>query len=371
MKLGVSAWRLSGQPLGVGRYTEYLLRYWQRMLEPSDDVTVFVCEPWVPNGARRFDRYTFKAVQPRLTNALWENLLLPWHAKGLDVLFGPSYTLPLTYRGRTVAAIHSADEVGKRLPEWRYLTHEQKHRFAAWKADKVIVNAQSVKEGVMACYGIGPEKIEVIGLAADEAFQPVDDPELLRSTRTKYLGADRPYILFVGGLSVRRNIPTLLTAFSILKKEAKIPHALLLVGPNRANIPVKRLTEKLEIGDSVFHTVGRIADHRELVAVYNAADVFVLPSSSEGFSLTLIEAMSCGTPVITVNRAALGEVAKGYALTLEEPTVEAIAEALHQVLSNSELKQALRTRCLARAREFSWEQTARRTLDVLRKVADS
>src|SRR5262245_64663562 len=105
MKLGVSAWRLSGQPLGVSRYTEYILQHWQRMLAPSDEVTVFVCEPWPLNGSNHFERYKFQTIRPRLTNALWENLLLPRYATGLDVLFSPSYTLPLRYRGRTVVAI--------------------------------------------------------------------------------------------------------------------------------------------------------------------------------------------------------------------------------------------------------------------------
>ena len=369
MRFGVSGWRLSGQPLGVARYTEYILQYWQDMLEPSDDPTVFVCEPLTPNRARRFSRYKFQVVKPRLTNALWENLLLPRYAKDLEVLFGPTYTLPLTYRGRSVVAIHSADEVGKRFPEWRNVSFEQKYKFAARKADKVIVNSQTVKQGIMELYGISPDKIEVIELAADEAFQPISDHELLRSTRLKYIGADRPYILMVGGLSKRRNIPLLMSAFSILKKEVHIPHALLLVGPNRANLPLQQLARELDISDSFVHTVGRIADHRELVPVYNAADVFILPSSSEGFSLTLIEAMSCGTPVITVNRAALGEFAKGYGLTMEEPTVEAITEALYSVLTNSELRQDVSRKCLERARMFSWQLTARRTLEVLRQVA--
>lgn len=369
MRFGVSGWRLSGQPLGVARYTEYILRYWQDMLEPSDDPTVYVCEALAPNRARYFNRYKFQIVRPRLTNALWENLLLPRYAKDLEVLFGPTYTLPLTYRGRSVVAIHSADEAGKTFPEWRYLPFEQKYKLAARKADRVIVNSYTVKNGIMELYGISPDKIDVIGLAADEAFQPIDDQDLLRSTRLKYVGGDRPYILMVGGLSKRRNIPSLMAAFSNLKKETHIPHALLLVGPNRANLPLDSLARELDISDSFFHVVGRIADHRELVPVYNAADVYILPSSSEGFSLTLIEAMSCGKPVITVNRAALGEVAKGYGVTLEEPTIEAITEALHRILSDSAWRQDVSRKCLERARMFSWKSTARQTLDVLRQVA--
>jgi len=101
------------------------------------------------------------------------------------------------------------------------------------------------------------------------------------------------------------------------------------------------------------------------------AHVFVLPSASDGFSLTLAEALSCGTPVITVNRAALGEVAHGYALTIEDPEVEALTDAMRRVLTDPHTNQTLRRKSLERGRELRWDLTARRTLDVLRQVAAS
>lgn len=370
MRIGVSGWRLSGQALGVSRYTEYLLKNWQGMLGPADDLTLFVSAPLSDARTAAFGRATVKEIRPRLTNALWENLLLPRHATGIDVMFGPSYTLPLTYSGRSVVAIHSADEAGKRVPDWRRVTFELKYKLSARKADRVIVNANTVKQGVVESYGIPASKVDVVWLAADGAFRPLDDPDLMRATRIKFLGADRPYIVFVGGLSARRNVPMLLRAFSILKSTDKIPHALLLVGPNRGNVPLEQLVSELRIGDSVVQTDGRFADHRELVAVYNAADVYVNPSSSDGFSLTLIEAMSCGTPVITINGSALGEVAHGHAVTLETPELDALTHALRQVLGNPDFRRSVGRRCLERSRDFSWDKTARQTLDVLRAVAN-
>ncbi|HVT40683.1 MAG TPA: glycosyltransferase family 1 protein [Gemmatimonadaceae bacterium] len=371
MKIGVSGWRLSGQPLGVSRYIEYVVKRWHGMLAPSEQVTVFVCEPLSANQRAGLEGFNVEEVRPRLTNALWENLLLPRHAKDLDVLFCPSYTVPLTYKGRTVVAIHSADEVAKRFPDWRVWPAEQKYKFGARKADRIIVNAHAVKTGIMELYGVPAEKIDVVWLAADEAFRPITDDSRLSATRRKFLGADRPFVLLVGGLSKRRNIPLLMSAFSVLKKTAKIPHALLLVGPNRANIPLQQLAAELGIADSVVQTDGRFSDHQELVAVYNAADVFVLPSESEGFSLTLSEAMSCGTAVITVNRAGLGEMAHGYGVTLERPEVEALTEALRHVLLDSDFRRSIGIRCLERSRAFSWEKTASKTLDILRQVASA
>jgi glycosyltransferase involved in cell wall biosynthesis len=365
MKIGVSAWGLAGQRLGIGRYIEYLLQYWSQMLDRADEVTVFVREPFTSPGPG----ISARMIQPAWKNALWENLLLPRHTKGLDVLFGPSYTLPLLPRCRGVVSIHSVDEVAGACPWWHRFTFEQKYRMSAHASNRVIANSHDVKRRIVQRYGIAEEKIDVVWLGADEVFRPLDDPALLRETRIKYLGADRPFILFMGGLSQRRNVPILLEAFSILRKEDRIPHALLLMGPNRANVPLAELAARFGIADSVVYTIGRVAHHSELVPVYCAADAFVLPSSSEGFSLTLAEAMACGTPVITVNRGALGEVAYGYAMTIEEPTLGALTQAMRQVLADGALRAQISRKGLERARELRWPDAARRTLEILRRVA--
>jgi glycosyltransferase involved in cell wall biosynthesis len=366
----VSAWRLYGQRLGVARYIEYLLKYWSTMLDAGDRCTLYVHEPADAELLNLSAAYDARLVRPRLTNALWENLLLPFSARDLDVLFGPSYTLPLAYGGRSVVSIHSVDEVQPGAHTfWHHLTYTQKYRLSAHRADRVIVNAVSTKERVQERYGVPEEKIDVIWLGADDAFVPTEDPALLRDTRVRLLGADRPYVLFAGGLSRRRNVPMLLEAFGLLKREKKIPHALLLFGPNRSKLPLDELTRRFGIEHDVVQTDGRVAHHHELVPVYGAADLFVLPSSSEGFSLTLAEAMSCGVPVVTVNRAALGEVAYGYACTIDDPNVEDLAKAMDSVLGDEQRSRELRARSVERAKSMRWRETARRTLDVLRRVA--
>lgn len=370
MHIGVSAWRLFGQRLGIGRYIEYLLKYASPLLEPSDRVSVFVHEPFDPASLDLSPAFVTRRVQPKMTNALWENLLLPWAARDVDVLFGPSYTLPLAGRGPSVVVLHSLDEAQQGVhSRWHQLTYSQKYRRSAMRADKVIVNAHSSKERVHEQYGIPLEQIEVIWLGADAAFQSIDNADLLRDTRIRYFGSDRPYVLFAGGMSKRRNVPMLLEAFSLLRRRHNIPHGLLFVGPNRGQIPLAALAEQFGIADRVVQTDGVFAHHHELVPIYNAADLYVLPSSSEGFSLTLAEAMSCGVPVVTVNVAALGEVAHGYALTLEQPDLEALADAMYQVLSSPDTSRMLRARSLERARLLRWDVTAQRTLDVLRQVA--
>ena len=370
MHIGVSAWRLHGQRLGVGRYIEYILKEWNTMLGPADRVTVFTRSPLDTRALGLSSAFTAQILRPAMTNALWENLLLPRAARDVDVLFGPSYTVPLLAGPPSVVSIHSVDEAQPGVVSlWHRMTYSQKYRWSTRRAEKVIVNARSTGDRVQAVYGIPPEKIEVIWLGADDAFRPLDDEALLRATRCRLIGDDRPYVVFVGGLSRRRNVPLLIEAFSIVKKRENLPHALLLFGPNRGQIPVRELAERFGVADSVVQTDGVVQSHTELVAVYNAAAVYVLPSSSEGFSLTLAEALSCGTPVITVNRAALGEVAHGYAMTIEEPELGALTEALHRVLTDPATARCLSAKAVERSRDLRWSTTARRTLAVLRQVA--
>ncbi len=369
MHIGVSAWRLHGQRFGIGRYIEYLLKQWTTMLAAGDRVTIFTRDPFDPGTLGLSSAFTNQVIRPALTNALWENLLLPRAARHLDVLFGPSYTLPLFYRGRSVVTIHSVDEAAGVHSLWHQMTYSQKYKFSARRADMVISNAQSTTDRIHSAYGIALSKIVTIWLGADDAFRPIEDEALLRATRMRWIGTDRPYILFAGGLSRRRNVPMLIEAFSILKKREGIAHALLLFGANRGGVPFREVAQRCGVSDSVFQTDGRVNEHRELAAVYNAASVYVLPSSSDGFSLTLAEALSCGTPAITVNCSALGEVAHGYALTIETANLEDLTNAIGSVLRDPDKARTLRTRGLERAKELKWDLTARKTLDVLRQVA--
>lgn len=372
MRLGINGHRLAGQRLGIGRYIEYMLKHWNTMLLPSEYVTIYVREPLSQDGLGLSEAFSVELLGPNLTGSLWENLILSRHAGTLDILFCPSYTVPLLYRGRCVVATHSVNEAQRGTHPWWYRhTYTPWYRISAQHADRVIVPSASTQADVVNHYGIPPTKVEIVPEGVDDAFRPIDDPDLIRRTRQRYLGSDRPYILFVGKLSQRRNIPNLIAAFGALKKRDRIPHALLLMGPNILGLPLAQLAADLGVADSVVQTDGKVADHRELIAIYNAADLYVYPSSYDGFSLTLVEALACGIPVVTVNRAALREIASGCTLMIEEPTSEALTEAIHRTLTDQALREDLRAKGLKRVRSFRWEDTARRTLEILRRVAQN
>src|SRR5262249_38099904 len=206
------------------------------------------------------------------------------------------------------------------------------------------------KADVERCYGVPPSRIDVIAEGADALFRPIDDQELLRKTRERYFGYDRPYILFVGKLSQRRNIPSLIRAFAILRRRSSIPHGLLLFGPNVLGLPLAELCSDPTVSGSVIQTDGNVANHEELLSIYNAADLYVYPSSYDGFSLTLVEAMACGLPVVTSKRAAVGEIANGYAEQVDDPSdPEELASAIGRVIRDQALRAELGKKSLERA----------------------
>ena len=370
MRFGVNGRRLAGQRLGVARYIEYLLRYWAEQARADEQGVLYLREP-IRNGDRRLvERYETRVLPRRPDGILWENLHLPRAARDVDVLFAPGYTSPLVYSGKTVVAIHSMNEVERDTHPWWYgLTYSPIYRLSALGADRVIVPSESTKADIQRHYGLRPEKLVVVPQGADESFRPLDDEELLAATRRRWLGSDRPYVLFVGKLSQRRSIPALIRAFARAKAEHDLPHALLLLGPNHLGLGIRELSEELGVGADVFQDDGKVETHEELVAAYNAADLYVNASLYEGFSLTLVEAMSCGTPVVVADRGALGEIAGDAALLVDEPTPERLAAAIGPALQDETLRRELRERGLRRAESFRWRDTAQRTLDVLREVA--
>jgi glycosyltransferase involved in cell wall biosynthesis len=372
MRIGINAHRLAGQRLGVGRYIEYMLRHWGGMLAPGESVDLFLRAPLDPSsgGFPLAPEIRPRVLRPDLPGTLWENACLRWATKGLDVLFCPSYTAPLAYRGPLVVATHSVNEIQPGAHPWWYRQrYGNLYRHSARLADAVIVPAESTKADVIRLYSVAPERIVVIPQGADRAFVPTENPAGSRAVRERFFGWDRPYILFVGKCSQRRNIPRLLEAYATLRRTARIPHGLLLFGPNHENLPLARLCAKLDITDSVVQTDGRIQAHAELVPIYNAAEVFVHPSEFEGWSMTTVEAMACGTAVVAANRGGLGDLVRGHALTVDNPTAEALTEALGRVLGDDALRADLRRRARARAEGLTWEATTRDTLEVVRRVA--
>jgi glycosyltransferase involved in cell wall biosynthesis len=375
VRIGINVSRLSGQRLGVGRYLEYLLKHWSQMLAPEEEVHAYLREAVSAESIMHLNLSSsikLQQVGPKLPGLLWENLSLPRRARHMDVLFGPSYSLPLLARvpRKRVVATHSVNQTQAGAHQsWYNLTYGKWHQLSALSADAVIVPCNSTADLVNSQYGVPLEKIVVIPQGADTSFRPLNDVELARRTRTEFLNENVPYVLFVGKLSMRRNIPNLIAAFAKVKKTNQLPHKLLLVGPNHQNLPLAQISAEHGVSEAVVQSDGNFTDHEELVRIYNGADVFVHPSWFEGWSMTTIEALACGTATIAADRGGLGDVARGYAYMVEEPTVEALKSALEKVLLDESLREELKKLARQRGSAITWEDTTRQTLDVIRNVA--
>ncbi len=367
MRLGIDAHRLSGHRTGIGRYLEALLTRWSRMEHAFEQVTLY---SWAPLEGVPLKKFRNVVVRPKISGLVWENFIMPLAARHDDVLFCPSYSMPIAYARPCVVTMHGGFDraVVRSYPLYYSLRFLPFYRFAAMRAAAIVMPCESAKQGMLNYYGHRPDarKVVMVPPGADEVFRPVDDPIAIQQVRGKFGIGDSPLILFVGKLSVRRNIPTLLETFAVLKQKG-LPHQLMLAGPNYLNFPLRERAQALGIDADMVHV--EFVEHDDLVYLYNAADVFVLPSAGEGFSFTVLEAMACGLPVISLNRASIDEQATGAAILLDTCTVETLSEAILRVVKDPTLKADLRARGLARAQQYSWDRTARETMRVLETVA--
>lgn len=287
----------------------------------------------------------------------------------LDCFHGPVFTLPPRLDCPSVITIHDiyyeidpTDYCPERV---RFLKDQVTQ--SAYIAKRIITVSHAAKADILKFVNIPPEKVEVIYLAPGEAFKPVRDPLQLIAIKKRY-GIESEFLLWVGSPRKRKNVSSLLKAFSCLKRRYRIPHQLVLIGLRILPTQVPFLLWKfgIHLGEAVI--LDRVVPTDDLVVLYNAADVFIFPTLYEGFGLAVIEAMACGTPVVTSNLSALIEVAGDAALFVDPHDPEGIAEAICQVLSDKGLREKLRNKGIRRSTEFSWETTAKRTLDVYRSI---
>jgi glycosyltransferase involved in cell wall biosynthesis len=240
-------------------------------------------------------------------------------------------------------------------------------RYSARVAARVIVPTDYGKNDLATTYKIPPEKIDVIPLAAGRTFSPASEKDVQRVRQT-YVIQDE-YILSVGSIQPRKNLPRLIAAFARLRStwsNGKLPKLVLVGKQAWLYDETIRAIESAGIEDSVILT--GYVPAADLPALYTGATCFVYPSYFEGFGLPPLEAMRCGTPVITGNTTSLPEVVGDAALTVDPFSVEALESGIKKLLINPDLRATLRVKGLAQAEGFNWQDTARETLAVYQRA---
>lgn len=234
------------------------------------------------------------------------------------------------------------------------------------KARAIIVNSKSTKTDLIEKYNLDEKNIHVVYLAAQESFCEERDTGKITAIKNKFNVRDG-YILHISSFDPRDNTPTVIRAYQKALSQLNFPQRLIIAGNfNPEKMGFSRLISELNLMDRVVFT-GRIFE-QDLVSLYQAADLYVDPSLYEGFGLQVVEAMACGIPVITSNVTSLPEIAGGAGILVSPTDIEALANALVQVLTKPGLRQSMSQKSLERAGFFSWDKAAQETLDIYKKT---
>ena len=282
----------------------------------------------------------------------------------IDLLHSPDFIPPFRRQYRSVITVH--DLAFLRFPH--LLTPESTRYYrqvaqAVESADRVIAVSNATKRDLLELLSADPGKVVVVPSGVSPECRPLEPVEVER--RREELGLPKRFILFVGTLEPRKNLPTLLRAFARIQKAHRVP--LVVVGDKGWLFEeIFKVRDELGLAEEV-RFVGSVAAS-QLVYYYNCATCLVLPSLYEGFGHPVLEAMACGTPVIVSNVSSLPEVAGDAALLVDPGDVEGLAEAVESLMDDDILRRRLIRLGLQRSAAFSWEQTARETMAVYQRV---
>ncbi|MBI5034334.1 MAG: glycosyltransferase family 4 protein [Chloroflexi bacterium] len=353
---------------GINWYIYHLLQN----LSPTPDLkyTVFLNESRAREHFRldivRSQLPTFKPI----VRILWEQFAQPFALKKnrIDLLHALAFAGPLATTIPWIATVYDLSfmlypqsfNTANRV----YLTWGVRHSLR--HADRVIAISASTKRDMVRLFGASPNKIDVVYCASDDTFTPAKDPTTIAEFRRRK-NLPEKFILHVGTIEPRKNLARLVRAFARAKRSAKFPHCLVLVGARGWKYAdVDAAIEQADIKDAVIFA--GYAPQNELPLWYQIADLFAYPSIYEGFGLPPLEAMACGTPVVTSNASAIPEVVGDAAITVAPDDEAALGDAIIRVLTDHALYEQMVARGLAQAKKFSWERAAKKTTAIYRAV---
>jgi glycosyltransferase involved in cell wall biosynthesis len=237
------------------------------------------------------------------------------------------------------------------------------------RADCVLVDSRMTRDDLVELYGVDGDKIVVLWGGVDKKFVPVFSSDLFMTMRSKYTIGERPYILSVGTVQPRKNYSRLIQAVWQLRSQGYDLDLVISGGRGWLEDAIYETIKTYNMQEHV-HMIG-YADDADLPALYSGAVCVALPSLYEGFGLPVLEAMACGTPVVTSNVSSLPEVAGDAAVLVDPYDVEAIAHAIQTVVDDEALRQRLITGGLERASQFTWSRAAKQLMALYRDLLGS
>jgi glycosyltransferase involved in cell wall biosynthesis len=383
MRLGINGFFWTQETTGTGQYTRQLLA---ELLRHTDTLRCLVVRPKAEES-RHLGGISPSALQerfigppiplgPDLSKVWFEQISFPRTclAEDVQVAHVPYFGPPYFTASSTVATIH--DLIPLVLPGYRGSALVRLYtRLAASGARRlaaIITDSESSRQDILRLLRVSPDAVHVIYLGVDSMFKPVTDEPELEEVRVKY-GLPRDYILYLGGFDRRKNLATLFAAYASLGAALTARFPLVVAGrlpgaDSEFRPDPRALAERVGLEDRVIFT-GWVPEV-EKPGLYSGATLFVFPSLYEGFGLPVLEAMSCGTAVVSSAATSLAEIAADAALLVNPKDVGVLAGAMADLLKDGSKRDELAGRGLERAQLFSWDKTISGTIDVYRSLAD-
>ncbi len=384
LKVVVDATPVNSKPSGVGFYVANLICALDVLQKEENFQLGVVYQPglknWLradfsfPESLKHSSQQYLLPLPVRISNLLLALAFKPslsYFEKYFgfpDILHGTNYSVYPCQNSLKVMNIYDlafikypnyTDSVAKTYTE-------RVKRCLLW-TDLVLTISESSKKDIIEYLEVDPKKVYVTPLASRYYPSYLSEEIAQRLEKQANYDFSKPYLLFVSTIEPRKNINTIITAFNFLKEKYKIEHQLILIGKKGWNYePIFTAIENSPWANQIHH-LNYLSN--ELVALfYSKADVFVYPSHYEGFGLPVLEAMTLGAPVISSNTSSIPEVTGDAAILVDPNNPIQLGEAILKVISDSQLRQELINKGKARAKLFSWERTAKETLNAYRTI---
>jgi glycosyltransferase involved in cell wall biosynthesis len=368
VRIGIDARKL--HDFGIGTYIRNLLRHLAR-LDAQTEFVVF-CRPEDCDTLAAIGE-NFRPVPETSGNySIAEQVRIPLalRREGVTLFHAPHYVLPPLVHCRSVVTIH--DVIHLMFPQ--YLPNRVALSYAKWsiaqaakRATRIMTVSESSKRDILRFVDTQPEKIDVIYNAYDERFAIEPREEDVVRVRERYQLTDE-FVLYAGNVKPHKNLERLIDAFAIVRKQGLDHLKLVLIGDEISKYTALRRAVHQHQLHKYVRFLGYLPEET-LAVMYRLAGVFVFPSLYEGFGLPPLEAMASGTPVVTSNVSSLPEVAGDAAVLVDPYDPQAIADGIYRVLTDETLRRDMVHKGIARAGQFSWEQSVRRVRAIYGEVA--
>nr|VFK63726.1 MAG: Glycosyltransferase involved in cell wall bisynthesis [Candidatus Kentron sp. UNK]VFK70930.1 MAG: Glycosyltransferase involved in cell wall bisynthesis [Candidatus Kentron sp. UNK] len=378
MKIGIDARSLSYGLTGIGYY---LLEVIKELKKLDVHITLFSTAPLlVPaDSLTGISVITGSSTKP-IPHLIWSELQLPLLLKKhlLDIFWGPAHRFPILMPLSQATALTIHDLVWRKVPgTMRLYTRLQETLFmprSLQRADIILADSTSTASDLLDYRPAFKDKIRYVPPGRGNSFlQALDDRSkcqrnpLFSSWSSKL---NKPYILFTGTIEPRKNLARLLAGFSALPKDLRQAFQLVIAGGKGwGTINLQDEIQKYKLTEQVIVT-GYVSE-KELSRLYAGAYCLAMPSLYEGFGMPILEANSFGVPVITSNTSSMPEVAGDAAILVDPLEIEDITRSLRMLLENRGLRETLSRRAIENAQRYSWEKTARLTLDAFKEAINS